>query len=591
MRVAWLLGAAVVALLPSSTRAFCGFYVGGADASLYNDATMVVLMRDGTKTVLSMQNNYEGPPEAFALVVPVPEVLQEENVRTLPRSIFERVDRLAAPRLVEYWEQDPCGPGWYGNATMRSVRRRRSASRGARHESARDLGVTIEAEFAVGEYDIVILGAEDSSGLETWLQQERYNIPDGASSVLNPYVQLGTKFFVAKVNPRRVTFANGRAVLSPLRVHYNSDEFSLPVRLGLLNSRGQQDLIVHVLAKATRYEVANYPNVTIPTNLTVEPDVAERFGSFYRTLYDQVVTENPGAVVTEYSWRATNCDPCPTTPLQPNELATLGADVIDARTTVAVDDDEADDPLRLTENPYTGEPIPRRPRRSRRPRRRSRWAPSSEYTLTRMHYRYGPDDLDRDLVFRAAPAIIGGRGTPDASGLLQEKHASPAPGANNFQGRYIMLHRWEGAVACANPQRGRWGGRPGSATPITRPSPSAFDPVVAATPVPLRRSVIASDHPFLSIRATPAANLAVGVLPGTEPATPEPVPMEEVAEPTPAAEPTPTPTPTPAVTPTTTPTPAASNDGFCSAASTHSSSLAVVFGLLLLRRRRPIRIS
>src|SRR5512144_827876 len=90
--------------------AFCGFYVGGADAKLYNNATVVVLMRDGTRTVLSMQNNYQGPPQDFAMVVPVPVVLAKENVKTLPAEIFARVDRLAAPRLVEYWEQDPCQP-------------------------------------------------------------------------------------------------------------------------------------------------------------------------------------------------------------------------------------------------------------------------------------------------------------------------------------------------------------------------------------------------------------------------------------------------------------------------------------------------
>src|SRR5690349_18886930 len=88
--------------------AFCGFYVSGADASLFNNATMVVMMRGGTRTVLSMANNYQGPPSDFAMVVPVPVVLQKENVKTLPREIFDHVDKSAAPRLVEYWEQDPC---------------------------------------------------------------------------------------------------------------------------------------------------------------------------------------------------------------------------------------------------------------------------------------------------------------------------------------------------------------------------------------------------------------------------------------------------------------------------------------------------
>src|SRR3982751_6023664 len=149
---------AIAAAPPREAQAFCGFYVGGADKKLFNNATVVVLMRDGTRTVLSMQNNYQGPPESFAMVVPVPIVLQKENVKTLPREVFQHVDSLAAPRLVEYWEQDPCP--------------------------------------------------------------------------------------------------------SPRRFHSASDTFTLPVRLGLLNSAGTQDLIVHILSRGKRYEVSNYPNVT-----------------------------------------------------------------------------------------------------------------------------------------------------------------------------------------------------------------------------------------------------------------------------------------------------------------------------------------
>src|SRR6516165_7361208 len=94
--------------LAARADAFCGFYVGGAGAQMFNNATVVVLMRHGTTTVLSMQNNYQGPPEQFALVVPVPVVVKEAQVRTLPADILQKVDVLGAPRLVEYWEQDPC---------------------------------------------------------------------------------------------------------------------------------------------------------------------------------------------------------------------------------------------------------------------------------------------------------------------------------------------------------------------------------------------------------------------------------------------------------------------------------------------------
>ena len=106
-----LFGCTAIAALASTTqeaRAFCGFYVGGAGAKLFNDATQVVMMRDGTRTVLSMQNTYKGPPENFAMVIPVPVILQKENVKTLPLDAFDKIDKLGSPRLVEYWEQDPC---------------------------------------------------------------------------------------------------------------------------------------------------------------------------------------------------------------------------------------------------------------------------------------------------------------------------------------------------------------------------------------------------------------------------------------------------------------------------------------------------
>src|SRR6266513_5106322 len=98
----------LLAALPRIAAAFCGFYVAGGDQKMFNDATQVVLMRMGTRTVLAMQNNYKGPPDAFAMVVPVPVVLREGDVKTLSKDVFERVEQMGAPRLVEYWEQDPC---------------------------------------------------------------------------------------------------------------------------------------------------------------------------------------------------------------------------------------------------------------------------------------------------------------------------------------------------------------------------------------------------------------------------------------------------------------------------------------------------
>jgi len=107
-KLAITLGAAALALMTAGTAdAFCGFYVSGSEKPMYADATQVVLMRDGARTVLSMQNDYKGPLDDFAMVIPVPVVLKEKDVKTLPKDVFARVDQQGAPRLVEYWDRTP----------------------------------------------------------------------------------------------------------------------------------------------------------------------------------------------------------------------------------------------------------------------------------------------------------------------------------------------------------------------------------------------------------------------------------------------------------------------------------------------------
>src|SRR5205807_2395367 len=159
------------------------------------------------------------------------------------------------------------------------------------------------------------------------------------------YVEAGNKFFVAKVDPKKVKMVDGHAALSPLRFHYDSDDFSLPIRLGMANSSGKQDLIVNVISADKRFEVANYKNVFIPTN----------------------------------------------------------------------------------------------------------------FVLTRMHARYGKNDIKDDLRFKEAKPVTGGREVWTKEGL--EYGAVPSE-QNFFQARFAVRHWWTGAIKCKNPQRGVWGGPP-----------------------------------------------------------------------------------------------------------------------------------
>jgi hypothetical protein len=197
----WLVPAALclcTALSSTEALSFCGFYVATGDAKLFNQSSQVVLVRDGDRTVLTMGSDFKGAPAEFALVVPVPTVLERDQIHVGDPKIVAHLDAYSAPRLVEYFDENPC---IYAMSQKLSVSPPRAAGVAQDEASrAKSLGVTIEARYTVGEYDILILSAQQSSGLETWLTENHYRIPPGASRVLGSYLKQGMKFFVAKVN-------------------------------------------------------------------------------------------------------------------------------------------------------------------------------------------------------------------------------------------------------------------------------------------------------------------------------------------------------------------------------------------------------
>ena len=98
----------IMLLTSSQLMAFCGFYVAKAGSELYNNKSEVILVRDGNNTTITMSNDFTGNVKDFAMVVPVPNVLNREDITVVDRSIFSSLDAYSSPRLVEYYDQNPC---------------------------------------------------------------------------------------------------------------------------------------------------------------------------------------------------------------------------------------------------------------------------------------------------------------------------------------------------------------------------------------------------------------------------------------------------------------------------------------------------
>lgn len=392
-------------LLTPTAWAFCGFYVAKADTQLFNRASKVVLVRDDDRTVITMANDYQGDPKEFAIVVPVPTFLEREQIHVGDRAVIEHLDAYSAPRLVEYFDPDPCRPVYPRSMKLGVQESAMADGEARRGRSAESLGVTIEAEYTVGEYDILILSAEESRGLETWLRQEGYRIPNGASDVLGSYLKQKMRFFVAKVNLEEQDRL-GFSYLRPLQVAFESPKFMLPIRLGTVNADGPQELFVFTLTRTGRVETTNYRTVKLPTDVEIPEFVENEFGDFYRALFDeQVRKEKMRTVFLEYAWDMAWCDPCAADPLSQDELEQLGVFWLG---------NEGGNGDRRFAPPR---PTPPRP------------APANVF-VTRLHVRYTADTFPDDLRFQDT----GDR--------------------QNFQGRFVLQRPWKGSPAeCSEARR------------------------------------------------------------------------------------------------------------------------------------------
>lgn len=410
MRRGVMTAAAIVAAiagalaLPRAAAGFCGFYVAKADTRLFNRASKVVIARTAPRTVITMANDYQGDLTEFALVIPVPDIPDRADIRIADMADIDHLDAYTAPRVVEYHDSNPCAPIGVARAMATApVPQRAVADRSV---------VTIEASYTVGEYDILILSATDSSNLLGWLAREGYRLPAGAGPVLRDYLAAGMKFFVAKVNLAEQA-ALGFTYLRPLQLSITSPRFMLPIRLGMLNAEGKQELFVFALSRRGRVEVLNHPTRTIPTDITVPALVKRHFGDFYRDLVRTAVDRAGGRVVLmEYAWDMAWCDPCAADPLSVAQLRNLGATWLAAAGDAAAVPQPAPRPV-----PPPGG-FPGGFQGGGQPR---------DVYVTRLHLVYDDAGFRDDLLF------------------VETENRAP------FQGRYVVHNAYTGPMDCGAP--------------------------------------------------------------------------------------------------------------------------------------------
>ena len=393
-------GLMLILFINNDVFSFCGFYVSKADGTLKNKTSQVILVRDGNRNVITMYNDYKGNIKDFAMVVPVPVVLKKSDIKVVEQTIFSTLNEYSKPRLVEYFDQNPCNQyddkdDLAGKAPGRSLQEVVVVGYGT---AKRKSTVQIEAKYLVGEYDILILSAKESSDLKEWLEENGYKIPAGANEVLEPYIKSNLKFFVVKVNEEEMKKVGGN-FLRPLQISFTSPKFMLPIRLGMANADGDQDMVVYAFTKTGRIECTNYRTVSLPTGNNIPLFVQNNFGNFYGNLFNhQWKKEGKSIAMLEYAWDVSpsnyvKCDPCVATAPSSQDLMQAGVWWINRDWKNYNDVYE--------EDTY-----------------------SDKVYFTRLHVRYNRNSFPQDLQFQTTP------------------------NTENYQARYIITHPAQGDFSC-----------------------------------------------------------------------------------------------------------------------------------------------
>ena len=165
-----------------------------------------------------------------------------------------------------------------------------------------------------------------------------------------------------------------------------------------MNAKGSQDLFVYTLTKNGKVETTNYRTQKIPSDKELPIFIKDDFGDFYKDMYKTAANREGGhGVFMEYAWDMNWCDPCAADPLSDAQLKELGV-------------------FWLNEG-VNGKPVPK-------PQFRRRGPVAKNVYVTRLHVRYNAESFPEDLKFKT---------TGDKQ---------------NFQGRYILRHAYEGEMDC-----------------------------------------------------------------------------------------------------------------------------------------------
>lgn len=253
-----LLSAAALCLpatLPATALACGGFFCSTSPVD--QQAERIIFRQVGPDTVESyVEIQYQGDPQAFAWIVPVPG--KPQGMDTFSPTAFQILDLATGPTF-QLPDECPLPAPAFAEGDFAG---------GADEEPAGPRsgnGVEVLDHRIVDDYDIVTVAATKASLLTEWLRLNDYRVRDNMVPFIDLYLGEGLNFVAVKLLPGKDTTS-----IKPLKMVYNSPTPMVPLRLTSIAAVPEMGVKVFLLGQG-RYTTASVPELEVaPADLVFD---------------------------------------------------------------------------------------------------------------------------------------------------------------------------------------------------------------------------------------------------------------------------------------------------------------------------------
>lgn len=236
-------------LVPESASACGGFFCSQAQG-VNQAAERIVFSNNGDGTVTAViEIQYQGPADKFSWLLPISSVPMGDQIQVGSSLSFQRLQQATNPQYsLTTRVEGTCDPeqslGFGGSAS--------SAGGGfpsAAGAAAADDGVTVEATGHVGSFDWAVISLDASLSSPAlaavgWLNDNGYDVPEGAPGLLGPYLEDGLYLLALKLEKG----ANAGSI-RPIVLTYQATQPMIPIKLTAVAANDDMGVLTWVLGE------------------------------------------------------------------------------------------------------------------------------------------------------------------------------------------------------------------------------------------------------------------------------------------------------------------------------------------------------